>query len=68
MVRSLVVPAVCELLSLTLVITRAFGRIAKAVENKPLQREINLHLEGYRFAWEANVGGHLYGGVQTNPY
>jgi predicted Zn-dependent protease len=30
-------------------------RIVKAVEIKPLQREINLHLEGYRFDWEFNV-------------
>jgi metalloendopeptidase OMA1, mitochondrial len=30
-------------------------RIAKAAENQPLQREINLHVEGYHFAWEFNV-------------
>jgi len=30
-------------------------RIVKAVEIKPLQREINLHLQGYRFDWEFNV-------------
>ncbi|CEF49312.1 unnamed protein product [uncultured bacterium] len=30
-------------------------RIAKAAEIKPLQREINLRLRGYRFEWEANV-------------
>jgi metalloendopeptidase OMA1, mitochondrial len=30
-------------------------RIARAVEIEPLQREINLRLRGYRFAWEANV-------------
>ncbi|HEY7312196.1 MAG TPA: M48 family metallopeptidase [Gemmataceae bacterium] len=31
------------------------GRIVKAAQIKPLQREINLHLEGYRFRWEFNV-------------
>jgi predicted Zn-dependent protease len=30
-------------------------RIARAAEIEPLQREINLRLQGYRFAWEANV-------------
>jgi predicted Zn-dependent protease len=30
-------------------------RIAKAVGIEPLRREINLHLEGYRFEWEFNV-------------
>lgn len=30
-------------------------RIARAAEIEPLQREINLRLSGYRFAWEANV-------------
>jgi len=30
-------------------------RIVKAAEIKPLQREINLQLEGYRFDWEFNV-------------
>jgi len=30
-------------------------RIEKAVQIEPLQREINLHLKGYRFAWEYNV-------------
>jgi predicted Zn-dependent protease len=30
-------------------------RIVKAVQIKPLQREINLHLEGYRFDWQYNV-------------
>jgi predicted Zn-dependent protease len=30
-------------------------RIAKAVDIEPLRREINLRLEGYRFAWEFNV-------------
>jgi len=29
--------------------------IVKAVEIKPLQREINLHLKGYRFDWQFNV-------------
>jgi metalloendopeptidase OMA1, mitochondrial len=31
------------------------GKIAKAAEIEPLQREINLRLRGYRFEWEANV-------------
>jgi metalloendopeptidase OMA1, mitochondrial len=30
-------------------------RIVRASEIEPLQREINLHLEGYRFEWEFNV-------------
>jgi predicted Zn-dependent protease len=30
-------------------------RIARVAEIEPLQREINLRLRGYRFAWEANV-------------
>ncbi len=30
-------------------------RIARASAIEPLQREINLHLRGYRFDWEANV-------------
>jgi predicted Zn-dependent protease len=30
-------------------------KIARAAEIEPLQREINLRLRGYRFAWEANV-------------
>jgi metalloendopeptidase OMA1, mitochondrial len=30
-------------------------RIVQAVEIEPLQREINLRIRGYRFAWEANV-------------
>ncbi len=30
-------------------------RIAKAAEIEPLQREINLHLKGYQFAWEFTV-------------
>jgi predicted Zn-dependent protease len=35
---------------------RAIARkIAAAAEIEPLQREINLHLHGYRFEWEANV-------------
>jgi metalloendopeptidase OMA1, mitochondrial len=35
---------------------RAVGeRIAKAAQIKPLQREINLYLEGYRFDWDFNV-------------
>jgi len=37
-------------------LVRAVGeRIVKAAEIKPLQREINLHLEGYRYKWEFNV-------------
>ena len=31
------------------------GRIVKAAEIEPLQREIGLHLKGYRFEWEFNV-------------
>jgi metalloendopeptidase OMA1, mitochondrial len=31
------------------------GRIAHAAEIEPLQREINLHLQGYRFDWEFNL-------------
>jgi predicted Zn-dependent protease len=30
-------------------------RIVRAAGIEPLQREINLHLRGYRFEWEANV-------------
>jgi predicted Zn-dependent protease len=30
-------------------------RIVQAAEIEPLQREINLHLQGYRFEWEFNV-------------
>jgi predicted Zn-dependent protease len=30
-------------------------RIAKASDIEPLQREINLHLQGYQFDWEFNV-------------
>jgi predicted Zn-dependent protease len=30
-------------------------RIVKAVQIEPLQREINLHLRGYRYDWEFNV-------------
>jgi predicted Zn-dependent protease len=30
-------------------------QIEQAVAIEPLQREINLHLEGYRFDWEVNV-------------
>jgi metalloendopeptidase OMA1, mitochondrial len=36
-------------------VRRVGERIVKAVENKPLQREINLHLQGYRFDWQFNV-------------
>jgi predicted Zn-dependent protease len=31
------------------------ARIVKAAGIEPLQREINLHLQGYRFEWEVNV-------------
>jgi predicted Zn-dependent protease len=35
---------------------RTIGRrIVRAAGIEPLQREINLHLRGYRFEWEANV-------------
>jgi predicted Zn-dependent protease len=37
------------------VVRRVGERIVKAVENKPLQREINLNLKGYRFDWQFNV-------------
>jgi metalloendopeptidase OMA1, mitochondrial len=30
-------------------------RIVRATGIEPLQREINLHVKGYRFEWEANV-------------
>jgi predicted Zn-dependent protease len=37
-------------------VRRVGERIARVAEsNKPLQREINLHLEGYRFAWDFHV-------------
>ncbi len=31
------------------------GRIAQAADNEPLQREINLHIRGYKFEWEFHV-------------
>jgi metalloendopeptidase OMA1, mitochondrial len=31
------------------------GRIARAAEIEPLQREINLRIRGYTFAWEFNL-------------
>jgi predicted Zn-dependent protease len=31
------------------------ARIARVIQIEPLQREINLHLRGYRFDWVANV-------------
>lgn len=37
------------------VVRRVGERIVKAVEIEPLQREINLHLKGYRFDWQFNV-------------
>jgi len=36
-------------------VNRVGGKIAGAVKLKPLQKEINLHLEGYQFKWEFNV-------------
>jgi len=36
-------------------VNRVGWNIAKAAEIEPLQREINLHLKGYTFAWEFNV-------------
>ncbi len=36
-------------------VRRVSEQIAKAVEIEPLQREINLRLEGYEFEWEYNV-------------
>jgi predicted Zn-dependent protease len=36
-------------------VRRVGERIVKAVQIEPLQREINLHLKGYRFDWEFNV-------------
>jgi predicted Zn-dependent protease len=35
-------------------VRRVGERIVKAVEIEPLQREINLHLRGYRFDWQFN--------------
>jgi predicted Zn-dependent protease len=34
---------------------RIVGRLAKAAELEPLQREINLRVRGYRFDWVVNV-------------
>ncbi|MDB5336716.1 MAG: peptidase family protein [Planctomycetaceae bacterium] len=36
-------------------VRRVSERIAKAVQIEPLQREINLQLDGYEFEWEYNV-------------
>jgi predicted Zn-dependent protease len=36
-------------------VRRVGERIAKASMIKPLQKEINLHLHGYRYDWEFNV-------------
>jgi predicted Zn-dependent protease len=36
-------------------VRRVGQRIIEAVKIKPLQREINLHLQGYRFDWKFNV-------------
>jgi predicted Zn-dependent protease len=39
----------------TVKVRRVAGRITRAAEIEPLQREINLHVRGYRFEWEARV-------------
>jgi predicted Zn-dependent protease len=36
-------------------VRRIASRIVRAAGIEPLQREINLHLAGYRFEWAANV-------------
>jgi predicted Zn-dependent protease len=36
-------------------VRRVGKRIVEAAAIKPLQREINLHLQGYKFEWEFNV-------------
>jgi predicted Zn-dependent protease len=36
-------------------VRRVGERIVEAVKNRPLQREINLNLRGYRFDWQFNV-------------
>lgn len=36
-------------------VRRVGERIVQAVDNQPLQREINLNLKGYRFDWQFNV-------------
>jgi predicted Zn-dependent protease len=36
-------------------VRRVGERIAQAAQIEPLQREINLHLKGYKFDWEFNV-------------
>lgn len=36
-------------------IRKVGGRIAKAAEIEPLQREINLRVKGYQFNWEYNL-------------
>jgi predicted Zn-dependent protease len=36
-------------------VQRVGRRIAKAAENQALQREINLHLQGYHFDWDFHV-------------
>ncbi len=35
--------------------TRVMSRLVKAAGIEPLQREINLHVRGYRFDWEVHV-------------
>jgi predicted Zn-dependent protease len=39
-------------------VQRVGQRVLKAAEIKPLQREINLRLQGYRFEWEFEVFEH----------
>jgi metalloendopeptidase OMA1, mitochondrial len=39
----------------TVKVRRVVGRITKAAEIEPLQREINLNVRGYRFEWEVRV-------------
>jgi predicted Zn-dependent protease len=36
-------------------VRQVVARIVRAAGIRPLQREINLHLQGYRFEWEAQV-------------
>jgi len=36
-------------------VRRVLAKLVRAAEIEPLQREINLHIQGYTFDWEANV-------------
>jgi len=36
-------------------VRRVLAKLVRAAAIEPLQREINLHIRGYTFAWEANV-------------